>query len=410
MEQSVSYFAKIASSFYENMNALAVLVKTSGEYASQRDIETLQQLQDISAKIDAILEPENFETVSEPEQIDNTEENKLNPPDVTIRRLYRIKDRSKMDELQALVARVRRVPPRQAHLLHRGTLVLAVSYFEMLLAKLLEGFYGRHPQALPDTHSLTLSELRDSESIQEAVHLLIQKEAETVLHKNTRGQLEYFKKTLKLDVSELGSHLDVLYEIVLRRNLVVHNDSIVNRHYTRGVGDGRFVEGESIPVTKEYLLDAIDSIFLVGAYLLQTGWRKWEKGESGVADHVLQRQVYEILCDERHQLTIDLSAALCHSEHISDSTCRILIINKAIALKIRGDVAAMSASLNSYDWSSCALKFEVALNVLKDDKKSLFANLPKALSTSEITPSDLRDWPLFKGLHSDPDFAVFLDS
>ena len=63
-------------------------------------------------------------------------------------------------------------------------------------------------------------------------------------------------------------------------------------------------------------------------------------------------QLVEALCEYSTKLNIK-----------SDSTNRIITINHAIALKEQNKTDEMLELLEQKDWSSCAIKFHVALHV-----------------------------------------------
>jgi hypothetical protein len=46
---------------------------------------------------------------------------------------------------------------------------------------------------------------------------------------------------------------------------------------------------------------------------------------------------------------------------------------------------------------------------LKEGRGELFKNLDKALADEEIRISEIKDWPAFKELRSESDFAAWFD-
>ena len=103
-----------------------------------------------------------------------------------------------------------------------------------LEADLLNFYYLSYPAALPsDGKLLSLADLREIGSIDEAEKFLIMKEIDAFLHDSTEGQIDYFIKRFKVDLKCVSPYLNWLLEVFLRRNLFVHNNGIVNKIYLK---------------------------------------------------------------------------------------------------------------------------------------------------------------------------------
>jgi hypothetical protein len=57
------------------------------------------------------------------------------------------------------------------------------------------------------------------------------------------------------------------------------------------------------------------------------------------------------------------------------------------------------------DWSSCAIRFHVALHVLRDEHEEMIKALRKAVAAEEINEDDLLEWPLFRWFRESENFA-----
>lgn len=86
--------------------------------------------------------------------------------------------------------------PIQGVLLREGALTTLVTFFEALVSDLLHMFFRNNPRALPDSHKVTLAELRALSSIASAEKYLASKEIDELLHGSLTDQLGYFTKKL----------------------------------------------------------------------------------------------------------------------------------------------------------------------------------------------------------------------
>ncbi len=326
------------------------------------------------------------------------------------------KDPEKFIQLLRVIKSLQKSLPIQGYILRRSALVTLMSYFEALLSDLIQGFYLRYPAALPaENRTLSLVNLREIGSIDEAERYLAVREAESVLRGSLMEQLDYFGKRFKMDLSPLDAYLDTLTEISQRRNLIVHNNGVVNRTYLSKVPqeyieEHQIKEGRGLGVSGDYLASAIDHIHLCGVFLIQQGWRKWEKESCPRANTALIEHVYDSLCEEQYDLTKNLAMFVGVLDAVSDGAARIVIINHAIALKTLGEIEEMEHLLLGHDWSACSLRFTTALHALRNEEELLIELLPKAIAAGHINRYALQEWPLFKDFRTESWFAEVMES
>ncbi len=287
-------------------------------------------------------------------------------------------------------------------------------YFETLFSNLLHKYYITYPEALPSTERLlSLSALRELGSIEDAEKYLVDKEVDSVLRHSTKDQISYLKQRLKLDLSFLETYLDDLVELSQRRNLLVHNGAIINRTYLSNVSPDliekySFEEGDVLDVDEQYIINAIDIVYLCGVVLIQQGWRKWAKEDVYLANNVLSDSNFDTLTEERYTLTERLSKYAYTLDLLEDRTSRIAVINHAISLKQMDKNDEMEDELKKHDWTSSALDFQVALLALRNDTVGLIEIIPRAIAAEKINKKALVEWPLFKELRNTSHFEEML--
>ena len=382
-------YARIAHNYWANINAVSVFSKRIGKLADKHDSKILK---DFTKKMEEIFNADFFK-----DSLDDDKKSLLKKQlDENPNMILEILEMSK-----TLV----KESPQQGRLLRGGALITLISYFELLLADLIQAYYLMFPSALPEgDRMLSLSDLKMIGSIDEAERYLISKEVETVIRKSTKEQLDYFSKRLNTDLKPIGELTEFLIEITQRRNLIVHNDGIVNKTYYLSQVSQELIsaydakEGEQLIVGEKYLSKAINVVFAVGYILIQQCWRQVEKNTIEGINEDLVNRIYEVLKDEEYELTILLAKYAAKVKFPTDRDLRIVIINYAIALKETNQLQEMQALLSKHDWSSCALEFQVALNVLNDDEETVYELLPKAIAGDGIDSDAMNLWPLFRQL------------
>src|SRR5690606_29833033 len=168
-----------------------------------------------------------------------------------------------------------------------------MSHLEGLIADLVHAYYTKYPGALPaDDRSLSLTDLRELGSIEEAERFLVSKEVDSTLRESLETQLDYLSKKFKLDLAALGAYRDRISEISQRRNLYVHNRGVVNRTYLKRVTESLINEFSAeidtpLQITAEYVDKSLDVVELVGTILAQQTRLKWDRDKVEKADSAL---------------------------------------------------------------------------------------------------------------------------
>jgi hypothetical protein len=403
-------FENIAKSFTENIHAIRALSERIGGHADEHDRTTRNAF--VKNTLEALGVKEFVQkaiaTGKSKEELFSWIENTGAVEDF-VRGAFA--EPAIIARLDRLYREYRRVPPIQGALLRRGALTTLVAFFESLLADLIQAYYSRYPAALPqDAHTLTLIELKSLGSVEEAEHAILEREAETVLRSAFEDQLKYFSKRLKLDLSALVSLEPSLTEILQRRNILVHNDGIVNRIYFSRVPADLVrqldvKEGTTLRVTQEYISGAVSTVWRAGSIILQQAWRKWETAEAVAADSYLIDHSYDLLLSRLNEDVVHLAQYASTIKMASERAHRVVLINACTALRRLGGEEEVATFIATRDWSACSLDFQLALAALQDDVRAAVELLPKAVATGDIAEANIREWPLFERLRDNEEFT-----
>lgn len=415
MEDKLS-LEKISSSFESNIQAIKVLNETIGCIADDHDKKVRKEFEEKALSVldafvndikekhkDLDLEKDEAEKIEE--ELSEEEAKKIS--NAVQKVLFAD------DEFVKAHKKLEKSAPKQGPILRRGALVSLLGCFETTISKLIREFYRKYPEAFPsDSKSLTLADLKEIGSVEDAELHLVDSEIDSILRGNIESQLKYFIKPIKIQTKPIEQFLDKLIEISQRRNILVHNDGIVNKHYLSKTPKSQLTdnakEGCLIKVDQDYLNSAINTINIVGTLIIQQCFRKWEKEHIDEADTILIESVFESLVDENYEITILLADYAKSIKMTSDSNQKIIVINQAIALRDSGKSDEMNTLLDEYDWSSASLKFQLALYSLKQDENEFYETLEKTISAKELGCHELTEWPLFKPFQPTEKYQDFI--
>lgn len=401
-------FEEIAHTLQRNLQSLRVFTARLGEVAAAHDE---QALRDFSSVFTEIF-PLDLLGERPPSESDKT-------PELTEEQKERIREiisaPGAVQKLRDATKVLNKAAPHQSVILRESAVVSLMSYFEALVADLVHAYYMRHPAAMPaDDRTLSLSELRELGSIEEAERFVVAKEVDALLRENVEAQLRYFTKRPKINLDHIEEYKPMLIELSQRRNLLVHNRGVVNRTYLERVDVAiaekvRATSGERLVTDNDYLAGALDLVEVIGTFLVQLCWRKWERSGADSADSVLIETVFESLVEGRFW-TVERVAAFAEQLELGDdSTRRVICINHAIALRDSGRSPEVENVLRNFDWSAASLRFQMALLAVRDDADAFYGLLPRAIAAEEVALEELASWPLFRNLRDQPRFRVELE-
>lgn len=125
-----------------------------------------------------------------------------------------------------------------------------ISNFEDFIGKNLDIVYNLKPKALSSSKNFTYEEILRYETMEDLRHMMIKKEIDSVLNIGIEGIQDYFVHRKWLDFSK-EPNWQRLIECFLRRNCIVHNNSIPNEDYIKKVKPT--VKPSTLDVDEEYL-------------------------------------------------------------------------------------------------------------------------------------------------------------
>lgn len=297
-------------------------------------------------------------------------------------------------------------------MLYKSSFVMLVSYFDFLISDIIHFYYKLHPEGLSGKDlSITLNELKICSDHEEAIDVILNKKVDSILYGNLESQKIFFKNELQIDIRERVVNWDIINEAVERRNIIVHNDSVVNKRYLRNVALSiinkrrtDIKESERIGVNQEYFKRVYDEIFIAGIVLMESCWRKWKKEDVEKADDILLQVIYEALTREEWSVAERLGL-FCKDIKVHNAAMRLMLdINYCQSLKWQGKKDELIAEMDKFDVSSLSPKFILALCALKGDKDGFYENLERAVVTEEMPKQYFDDWPLFRELRQDVEY------
>ena len=295
----------------------------------------------------------------------------------------------------------------------RGFLVSMVSAFDSYIGALMKICLRLHPELLSGSERvLTFAQLSQFASLDDARTFVLEREVDANLRRSRTEQVEWFGSRFK---TQFLSSLDCwpeFIEITERRNLLVHTGGKVSAQYIENCRrvDAKLPDdlsiGKELHVDPEYLERAADRVFEIGCTLGHVLWRKLMPEELEDSDDDLIDVSYTLMTEQRYDLAarlLDFAARL--KKYSSDECRRILVVNRALVTKLRGDQTRAIALMDAEDWSATGDKFVLANAAIRENVKDAVDAMRRIGKSGGVEKWQYRRWPLFAELRSNTDFV-----
>ncbi|WP_228238081.1 hypothetical protein [Allomuricauda sp. M10] len=298
----------------------------------------------------------------------------------------------------------------QKHQLLKSSLISLLSTVEWFFSQVLHFYYDKYPDSAGiKKKTLSLENLKTFGDIKDAEKFLIDQKIEEIFRGGFESWLSILKDEIKIKSELAYRQKDELIEIYQRRNLLVHNGGVVNSIYLTKVPESlreNVKIGDELEVTKEYLENSICKIHLVFTLIASEIWKKIEK-KSETREEILNDIVYSNLLENRWDIAGGISEAIFKDRDNASAHRTVAQLNSWLCIKREGKYDSISKEINEVDYSDKALKFQMGLWGLKEDKKKFFSNLESSIKTDELTVENVLEFPIFEEMRKTEEFEKF---
>lgn len=304
---------------------------------------------------------------------------------------------------QRFLSALRRLEKSNYHseLLYRNTLIALVSAAEWFLSQILHVHFEDHPEAAGTRDkTLSLKELQAMDSVADARRYLVDLRVEEILRGSFEDWIAFLHDQLKLSMDYLSKDKSRIIEICQRRNLLVHNAGHVNQIYRNKVPEDlqeKTPPGGAVKVSQEYLQEAIDT-FERGFILIAAELWKKKDPTTEARGNLLIVITFEHLLAQRWQVAEGLAYFLTQDRRLPERDQLVGQINYWQCLKWQDRFEEVREEVERADFSAKEEQYRLAQLALLDDETAFFELLPSVLEAGKIKLSDLKGWPLFRGM------------
>lgn len=296
------------------------------------------------------------------------------------------------------------------NLLYKNSLMSLMSSVEWFFSQILHHYYDKFPESAGiQKKTMTLSELKGFESINDAEKYLIDIKIEEILRGSFDSWISLLKSELQLNLGYIDPIKEELIEFYQRRNIIVHNGGIVNTIYISKVNEN-FRKGvkikDSLNVDKEYLDNVICKLQKAFILIAAELWKKLDKDDKMRGD-VLTDIIYENVLKSKWDICEGLSYFVINDAQLEPVDKVVAQLNYWLAKKRLNNYKEVEKDINKTDYSDKKEIFQLGLLALKEDKENFFEILPAALDSGQLNTDRLEEFPIFEEMRQTEEYKKF---
>lgn len=306
----------------------------------------------------------------------------------------------------------------EGHILHlwksiipKSMLIYFHSLFENFLSKIFTLIFLNSPEQFQDNDiKFTYNELKQFEVIDDAKKHIIGLKISNILYSSIDVQIKKLSELFWIKDLSIFPLCDLI-EISLRRNLFTHEDGIVNDIYINKCRQhwiqSNFKKWEKIVFEDNYFQKVYKTYYEFLIKIIFFTWIKLSHDEDkydDVAWGFLNNRIFKMLQEDDLDLSLKMLDFILEWDYIkkvNESTKLMLLLNKAIVFKKRGDIKIVQQILKEVDWTAKSNLFKFAKHILLEEWSVAWDLMSDVIKKNKKDDSDyisdleLKTWPLF---------------
>lgn len=303
---------------------------------------------------------------------------------------YELNPKKALREYEKITAR--------KEILNNSVLMMLLIKYEEMIMGIFRRVMLSYPEAYLADKKLSYSEILEIDSKLDSVkEILVNQEIDEIMRKPISDWYKILNEKHKINFNILIEYFEEFKEIYYRRNIVVHNNGIVNNDYIKSVKKeyrSNIRKGELLEVEEEYLKCAFDTtyIMLYGTILCIA---KLSSSKTELYD-AIEDMAFQHMIDGEWNISKFLYKYLMEEckKDLDTATSERIRINYWLSIKNLDGLQSIHDEIVKYDVSAMEGKYKVAKACLMNDYEEI-NNLLEIYLGNEIKTSAVEYWPLF---------------
>lgn len=289
--------------------------------------------------------------------------------------------------------------------------VSLISKYDAFLNNLLINLYNIKPEIINSSDKkISFSDFYSMKDIDLAKKYIIEKEVESVLRDSHEEHFRYLENKLWMKLRE---DLDIWWkfiELTERRNLIVHNNWIINNQYFSVCDKNKNTWNKNkvwdkIKIDMLYFIECYYVLYELTVKLTITIWCKLMPWELDEIDKELNNICFDLLNLKEYKLADKLLDFACSQKKFSNNENKyIFIINKSLSKYLQWEKEIAKNIIWCTDWSAFWDDFKLAVSIINENYNESYKLIKKIWLNWDIDKNAYIEWPLFNEIKKEKDF------
>lgn len=304
--------------------------------------------------------------------------------------------------------------------LYTSSLITLANNFELLVSRIFTSYLELNPNGSSfnmKEKTISFENLTKIGSISDAKELLLEERVTSLMKESADSWFKFLEK-INDKIGKLKRQRLTVIEFFQRRNIIVHNNGIVNTFYLSNVDESLrkgIKKGTRLEVTYEYILDTLDQFLDIGLTIFWWVSQRICRGEIDEIIRIYGNIAFDLLSNEKYvnsRKVYDL--LLDQKDKMSNKDYLMYKINSWQTYKWNGEFEQVKDNIQAYDFTLAPSEFQMCRAILLDDNAEALVQLKRRMAQLEQneTENSVIDaylkWPLFKEFIGDENFNSYL--
>ena len=298
-------------------------------------------------------------------------------------------DKTKIDvqknELNIEKAAIEHEKARQMIQIHtNNALISLLIRFENFLYSYFEWIIKKYPDKYLSEKNITYSELIKFD-FDEMKRELTKEAASSIMSQPFSDWLKTIKKH-KFDLTSLSEPITVFTEAYYRRNIIVHNNSCINRQYLAGtrLNSSEYPLGKRLTTNKQYILNVYNVSMIIVYGILYASLKASPEDKEEYLDFLFDFG-FDHMLEKDWSVSLYIFSLLVNDKSQSEMCRSLSQVNCWISRKNMGQFKEIRDEIGSTDFSAMNVSLRMAKELLLEHYDTAIPLLDEAL-LSELSP------------------------
>lgn len=277
-------------------------------------------------------------------------------------------------------------------------LINFITFFEEFISEVLKYYFLVYPSLLNE-EKLEYKELSLCASKEEIINSFAESKGSSIMLKSPNEIFEQFKKFFGIELEYYKRFKIQIAEIFSRRNILIHNNGIVNNQYINSSKNPYGLQiNQEAPITIDYLYDSSTHLLLVASEMAiqMLACFRGNKKKYDDADNIIGDIAFEhYLCKYDWKFSLEFYEILKKNPSLKSDSIDMYKLNIALCKKMlhkKFSIGEEKTWLKKRPFLQ--IGYYAIVDAYKELSKLIIEN--KDNLSEQITAEYLSEWPIFK--------------